>query len=1107
MRKAMSITLVLVLAFAAAAYARPVDETQNLDKLQYLDMSGRGTDVLRTSNLGVFGTAAGGTTYYGGTYWAADSARWEALEDSVWTFDTGVGSDMVGSSSNPYVDPSKDGSLHATMEGWTGFDNTFSEVTYFRRSTDCPAASGYGMHCGVTLAESKALCYAAGAGYGNAWNVCIGHPFDFTGSAVTMTYDYYNESEDGYDFSRVVVDTVGNGDTADDVIAVEYTGNISGSESLSLQPGSEMPASPRNGIIVKFCFQSDGAWSDEDGSNPTVCGAFTVDNVALSGGISYALQDFETDNGGWVLQPAQPGLGGDWSDIVHLNDLPLPLTPCECAIAESVMVFNNLNGQHGIYQDNLAASPWIDLGPQGYNNRGPGKFIQTSLYTELPLLNYIFMQFNIQWYPDVCLVDPTNPFIVTSGWTSSGFVYYFGGVPQCVAVGQVPTRIDLSSRIPPGAEQVRIAIGVLSYCRYYANCTNSSNTTPWCDDVKLGVYGDPSAPLIAQRTLDVPMDQFPTNGTLNSNAPGRIDCNNIQGASSPEAGTSMGDTLVCQGAEDATTGAEVWVQFAVTPGPGTDPGNLSAWLSKFGAPVETRYGQDWYAARCDTAERAFFPVTGSWMTCWIEGNPNFSGSDQDLDPNDLDPNGNMTRLKNDMFADDLLTPGSRINIFFKTRFVGGSTWYTTPDTTGGTYNEVEILPSSMNVNGEFNCVLYVDHFSGRGAQPYIEDALTSVLGTGGSNFEGTNWDRYDVEAPSSQQASYGRPLNTEYGATVVQTLGYKTILWNSGNLDAFNLTKEDGDVLIPWLTLIDFDYNNLYLNGDGVVKSAINEAASEPSARRLVEDLAGVLFNCNTYRDLDCPAGKAEDTAPCVNLDPVAGALVAEAGGFSRSVAELGQGNGCPQQRSFDVLSANPSPDFGAAVGDEYYSTATTSSAPSAFASVANDAAAAGPLHYRTVVDGLSIHYRRDFGTPCDFTDGGTVSVTERTQEVMTFLATSATCTDPTQGIGIPDSRSGATFRTTLANFAPNPLLTGATGKIQFTMAKAGRAKIDVFDVNGRLVRSVLDKTMPEGPNYAEWNGTDMSGRQVASGVYFYRLRANGEDFSKQMVVVRNGGK
>ena len=105
------------------------------------------------------------------------------------------------------------------------------------------------------------------------------------------------------------------------------------------------------------------------------------------------------------------------------------------------------------------------------------------------------------------------------------------------------------------------------------------------------------------------------------------------------------------------------------------------------------------------------------------------------------------------------------------------------------------------------------------------------------------------------------------------------------------------------------------------------------------------------------------------------------------------------------------------------------------------------------------------------------------------------------------DQIRGQRFRTTLSNFAPNPLLAGKTGRISFTMAREGHASVDMFDVDGRLVKSLFDGVAQQGPNEVFWNGTDETSRQVASGVYFYRLNANLQDFSKKMVVVRQAGQ
>ena len=116
--------------------------------------------------------------------------------------------------------------------------------------------------------------------------------------------------------------------------------------------------------------------------------------------------------------------------------------------------------------------------PQG---RGPcgaaGKVIRTNLYTELPLLNYIFTQFNARWYPEVCI---NTGKLVTSPWTSDGFIYFFGGLSGVHRKYGGHRHADRLQRGDPdrGPSKSRIALGVLSLCRFFANCTEVANTTP-----------------------------------------------------------------------------------------------------------------------------------------------------------------------------------------------------------------------------------------------------------------------------------------------------------------------------------------------------------------------------------------------------------------------------------------------------------------------------------------------------------------------------------------------------------------------------------------------------------------------------------------------------
>jgi len=96
------------------------------------------------------------------------------------------------------------------------------------------------------------------------------------------------------------------------------------------------------------------------------------------------------------------------------------------------------------------------------------------------------------------------------------------------------------------------------------------------------------------------------------------------------------------------------------------------------------------------------------------------------------------------------------------------------------------------------------------------------------------------------------------------------------------------------------------------------------------------------------------------------------------------------------------------------------------------------------------------------------------------------------------DKRPGAF---SLAQNAPNPFNPSTT--IRFTVPQTGDVKLVIYDVNGRTVRTLVEAQTPAGVHEVVWDGTDMVGRSVASGVYVYRLTGINGEITKRMTLVR----
>jgi hypothetical protein len=89
---------------------------------------------------------------------------------------------------------------------------------------------------------------------------------------------------------------------------------------------------------------------------------------------------------------------------------------------------------------------------------------------------------------------------------------------------------------------------------------------------------------------------------------------------------------------------------------------------------------------------------------------------------------------------------------------------------------------------------------------------------------------------------------------------------------------------------------------------------------------------------------------------------------------------------------------------------------------------------------------------------------------------------------------------TRLLTNVPNPF--NPQTRIRFELSKPGSVQVAIFDVSGRLVRTLASESLAAGPHERVWQGKDNAGRQVPSGAYYVRLvTATGTDHRKIMLL------
>ncbi len=410
-----------------------------------------------------------------------------------------------------------------------------------------------------------------------------------------------------------------------------------------------------------------------------------------------------------------------------------------------------------------------------------------------------------------------------------------------------------------------------------------------------------------------------------------------------------------------------------------------------------------------------------------------------------------------------MTPGSRIVYYFSaTDGVGNTVTY--PDDAPNSVYEFSILP----INGDTANpgILLVDKHGRRmpgedrnylhTSQYYYEEML-GILGY--------EWDVYDVEVPSGTNEQ-------SYGPDSVAYKYYDTQVWFMNEFNSYTIERFDQNNLVFWLNRAgDGKERNLLLTG--------NDFGFE-----LMQAGTETLSFYETWLASDY----VSNSVGVVTVDSVPG-LRDNAGGYAFMTHDDGEcilTGGCPSLNYFDVVAPR-----GGIVGNELVADYVKDDNSTVGAGVAYTHASMG---YQTVNLGFGMEFMVDGMLPGGYFATGMEDRADLMGNIMDYFGRIPSG----PGTGVVDGG----LKNALSNAYPNPF--NPVTKIAYSVKEAGPVSIEVYNVAGRVVRTLLNTQLDAGASgYVVWDGADDNGEKCASGVYFYRIAAPGFATSRKMVMLK----
>jgi len=410
-----------------------------------------------------------------------------------------------------------------------------------------------------------------------------------------------------------------------------------------------------------------------------------------------------------------------------------------------------------------------------------------------------------------------------------------------------------------------------------------------------------------------------------------------------------------------------------------------------------------------------------------------------------------------------MVPGSRIVYYFSATDGVGNTATHPDDAPNGVY-EFSILP--INGSTEEPGILLVDKHGRRTpgedrnylhTSEYYYGEMLDILGY--------EWDVYDVEVPSGTNEQSHGPDSVGYKY-------YDTQVWFTNEFNAYTIETFDQVNLINWLNQSgEGKERNLLLTGNDIGFELI-QAEDETLGFYEIWLATGYISNA--------VGSVIVDSVPTLRDNP---------GGYDFMTHDDGEciiTGGCPSINYFDVIEPRSGVTGNEVVVD--YIKEDNSALPAGVAYTHQT------LGYQTVNFGFGMEFMMDAMLPGGYYSTGMEDRADLMGNIMNYFGR----VPSGPGTGIADGG----FRNELSFAHPNPF--NPVTKIAYSVKEAGPVTIDVYNVAGKVVKTLLDTEVEAGAaGYVVWDGRAESGERCASGVYFYRIAAPGFTTSRKMIMLK----